>query len=74
VGWRAGSPPEGGSGLLALDTCVVQQRGERLDPAAEEEEAQSRGMPWPRTVFLDMFSNHMGKEDGNYEFKKTKRI
>jgi len=53
---------------------VVQQRGERLDPAGEEEEAQSRGMPWPRTVFLDMFSNHMGKEDGNYEFKKTKRI
>lgn len=42
-------------------------------PAGEEREAPSRGMPWPLTVFLHMFSNQTEKEDGNYGFKKEKK-
>lgn len=63
VGWRASSPLEGGNRLLALDTCMIQQRSKRLSrcqwvPVGEKREASSQGMQWPQIVFLHVFKPH----------------
>lgn len=65
VGWRGGSPPEGSDRLLALKTCMSQQRGERLEDSGQGE----RSMITRDVVALNCLSAHVFKLNGKGKWK-----